>query len=98
MFARITKFQIKIEKIETGVRLYNESVIPSAKAQKGFCRLSLLINPETGEGASITFWDSEEDARANEENQYYQQQLIKFLNFLEKPTFIREGYEVFIDA
>ena len=98
MYARMTKFRIKIEKIETGVRLYNESVVPSAKAQKGFCRLSLLINRETGEGASITYWDSEEDARANEENRYYQNQLIKFLNFLEKPTFIREGYEVFVDA
>ena len=82
MFARITKFSIKIEKIETGIRLYNESVVPSAKAQKGFCRLSLLINRKTGEGASITFWDSEADARANEENRYYQHQLIKFLNFL----------------
>ena len=98
MYARMTKFRIKIEKIETGVRLYNESVVPSAKAQKGFCRLSLLINRETGEGASITYWDSEEDARANEENRYYQNQLIKFLNFLEKPTFTREGYEVFVDA
>jgi len=98
MYARITKYRIKIEKIETAIRLYNESVVPSAKAQKGFCRLSLLINRETGEGASITFWDSEEDARANEENRYYQHQLVKFLNFLEKPTYIREGYEVTIEA
>jgi heme-degrading monooxygenase HmoA len=98
MFARMTKFRIKIDKIETAIRLYNESVVPSAKAQKGFCRLSLLVNRETGEGTSITFWDSEEDAKANEENRYYQNQLIKFLNFLEKPTFIREGYEVATDV
>jgi len=98
MFARMTKFRIKIDKIETAIRLYNESVVPSAKAQKGFCRLSLLVNRETGEGTSITFWDSEEDAKANEENRYYQNQLIKFLNFLEKPTFIREGYEVVTDV
>ena len=98
MYARITKFRIKIEKIETGIRLYNESVVPSAKAQKGFCRLSLLVNRETGEGTSITFWDNEKDARENEENRYYQNQLIKFLNFLEEPTYIREGYDVTIDV
>jgi len=98
MFARITKFRFKIEKMETGIQLYNESVVPSAKAQKGFCRISFLLNRETGEGTSITFWDCEEDARANEENLYYQQQLIKFLNFLEGPTFIREGYEVITDV
>ncbi|MFC2160514.1 hypothetical protein ACFLRX_02550 [Acidobacteriota bacterium] len=40
MFVRITKFRIKIEKMETGIRLFNESVVPSAKVQKGFCRLS----------------------------------------------------------
>lgn len=98
MYARITKFRIKIEKIETGVQLYYESVVPSAKAQNGFCRISFLLNRETGEGTSITFWESEEDARANEENLYYQQQLIKFLNFLEGPSYIREGYDVITDV
>ncbi len=98
MFARITKFRFKIEKMEMGIKLFNESVVPSAKAQKGFCRISFLLNRETREGASITYWDSEEDARANEENRYYQHQLVKFLNFLEQPTYIREGYEVMIEA
>ena len=97
MFARLTKFRIKTEKIETGVQLYRESVVPSAKAQKGFIRISLLVNRDTGEGTSITYWESEEDAKSNEENRYYQHQLIKFLNFLDKPTYIREGYEVLID-
>jgi len=98
VYARITKFRVKIEKIETGIRLYNESVVPSTKAEKGFCRLSFLVNRETGEGMSISFWDSEEDARANEENRFYQNQLVKFLNFLEEPTYIREGYEVITDV
>ena len=98
MYARLTKFRIKIEKIEMAIRLYNESVIPSAKAQKGFNRISVLINYETGEGTSISFWENEDYARANEENRYYQHQLIKFLNFLEEPTYIREGYEVAIDT
>ncbi len=84
--------------MEKGIQLYNESAVPSTKAQKGFCRLSFLINRETGEGISLSFWDSEADARANEENHFYQNQLIKFLNFLEEPTYIREGYEVITDV
>ena len=98
MYARITKFRFKMEKIESGIQLFNESVVPSANSEKGYCRISLLVDRETGEGMSISFWDCEEDARANEENRYYQQQLIKFLNFLENPTYIREGYEVISDA
>lgn len=98
MFARITKFKVRIEKIETATKLYNESVVPATKQQEGFCRLSLLVNHKTGEGASLTFWESEECARANEENHFYQNQLIKFLNFLEEPTYVRDGYEVVTDV
>lgn len=97
MFARITKFHLKKEKIDTGVKLYQKSVVPAARAEKGFRRLSVMVNRSSGEGLSITYWESEELALANEKNLYYQKQLIKFLNFLEDPTYIREGYEVVID-
>jgi hypothetical protein len=97
MFARVTRFRLKTEKIDTGIQLYRESVVPLAQAEEGFCRLHLLVNRTTGEGASITFWESEELALANEKNLFYQRQLIKFLNFLEDPTYIREGYEVIVD-
>jgi len=43
-------------------------------------------------------WESEEDAIANEENRFYQEQLVKFLNLLEEPSFIREEYEVKVQA
>jgi heme-degrading monooxygenase HmoA len=98
MFARITKFQVKKDKIEKGIELYNKSVVPSAKAEKGFVRLYLMVNRKTGEAKSITYWESEELALANEKNLYYQNQLIKFLNFLEDPTYVREGYEVVLEA
>ena len=98
MYARVTRFHLKTDKIETGVKLYEKSVIPAAKAESGFCRLSLMVNRSTGEGMSITFWESEELALANEKNLYYQKQLIKFLNFLEDPTYIRDGYEVMLEA
>ncbi|MGD2294630.1 MAG: hypothetical protein PVF22_02185 [Candidatus Aminicenantes bacterium] len=98
MFARITEFQLKIEKIDKGIELYKRSVIPASKKQEGYRQTYALIDRNSGKGAAITFWDSEQEAVASEKNLYYQQQLVKFLSFLEKPAYTRELYEVVIEA
>ena len=98
MFARLTKFQIKIKKINEASKLYKESVLPAARSQKGYRGSYLLVDSKTGNTAALTLWDSEEDAIANEKNLYYQEQLVKFLGLLTKPSFIREGYEVKVQA
>jgi hypothetical protein len=97
MFARMTMLPFKRELLEEGVQLYKQSVIPDAKKQKGYCGACLLIDPNLGKAISVTFWKSEKDAIANEENLYYQEQLVKFLVFFSAPP-IREGYEVRINA
>jgi len=98
MFARLTKFQVKIDGIDEGVKLYKESVVPAAKSQQGFRGIYFLIDRNTGGGVSLSFWNSEEDAIANEKNKFYQEQMVKFLDFLVSPSFIREGYEVVVQA
>ena len=93
MFARMTFLQVKLDCIDEAIELYEKSVIPSAKKQRGFRGSCLLSNRETGKGISVTFWRTKEDALANEKNLYYQQQLVKFLGFLSGPP-IREEYDV----
>jgi len=73
-------------------------VVPSLKTQKGFKKTYLLVNKTTGEGVAIGLWDTEADVLASEKNLFYQEQLIKFLGMLSDPTYIREGYEVKIEA
>jgi len=96
MFARLTRFQVKLEKIEKAERIFEESIIPAAKTQKGFLHAYLLNNPKTGESVSITFWNTENDAVANEKNHYYQEQMVKLLDFISFGP-VREGYEVKVD-
>jgi hypothetical protein len=98
MYARLTIFQIKEDRIDEGIKIYEASVVPEAKKQKGYQGAYLLMDQSTGNGISLTLWATEEDARANEENLYYQEQLVKFLNlfkFQNSPP-IREGYEVIV--
>lgn len=97
MFARFTTAQIPIERIDIFIKIYEESVVPAAKSQKGYKGIYLFVDRKTGKGVSIGLWESEEDAIANEENRYYQEQVAKFITFYTIPP-IREGYEVVVQA
>lgn len=95
MFARLTKAQIKIDRVDEFIKRYKKSVVPATKAQKGFKGLYLLVDRQTGYGISFSLWESEEDVLANERNRFYQEQVAKFVNFYAKPP-TREGYEVIV--
>src|SRR4030042_6224253 len=93
MYARLTEMNVKPDKIDEAIEIYRESVVPAAKSQKGFIAAYLLTDRPTGKGISITIWKTEGDALANERNRYYQEQLVKFIEFFQSPP-IREGYEI----
>ena len=97
MFARVSRVQVKMDKFEESTNLYAGSVVPAAKSQKGFRGAYLLTDRKTGQGLSITLWETEEDAVVNEQSGYYQEQLDKFKDvFAAPPT--REGYEVSVQG
>lgn len=95
MFARQTLLQFRIERIDEAIKIVKKSIVPTAKAQKGFQGLYLLLDRKTGKAVSIAMWDKEEDAIANEESHYYQEQLVKLMHLYTAPP-IREGYEVIV--
>ena len=95
MFARLTIVQMNIDKRDEAIKIYEQSVVPAAKSQKGFSGAYLLSDPKTGKGISITLWDSEKDATAGEQSGYYQEQLGKFKDIFTAPP-VREGYEVVV--
>lgn len=97
MYARLTSMHVKPEKIEEAIQIYERSVIPAAKQQSGFVAAYLFTDKPTGRGISMTIWKSEEDALANEHNRYYQEQLVKFIEFFQSPP-VREGYEISVKA
>ena len=93
MFARLIICEWKSDKLDEGIKLYEESVIPAAKSQKGFRGGHLLTDRKTNKGISIALWDSEEDLIASEEIGYLKEQLGKFKDYFEAPP-VREIYEV----
>jgi len=97
MYARVTMLSAKKGKAAEAVRIYETSILPSAKAQKGYRGSYVLVDWEGDKGIAVTFWESEKDALANEENLYYQEQLVKLMNLFAGPP-IREGYDVAVEA
>ena len=96
MFARVTTLQVRTDSIDEVIKIFRESVVPAAKSQKGFKRILLFLDRETGKAHSIAFWETQEDAVANEKSLYYQEQLTKFLPFY-KAAPVKEGFEVIGD-
>jgi heme-degrading monooxygenase HmoA len=97
MYVRVTTMMFRLETYDQGVRIFEESVVPAARAQKGFRSAYLLGDRAQGRAMALTFWENEAAALANEENRYYQEQLVKFLpNFRSAP--VREGYEVVVES
>ena len=97
MFARLIICEWKSDKLDEGIELYRDSVIPAAKSQKGFRGGYLLTDRKTGKGISIALWESEEDLIAGETSGYLREQLGKFKDYFAASP-VREIYEVSLQA
>jgi len=97
MYVRMTTLTFHADKADEGIRLFEQSVIPAARAQKGFRAAYLLADRPAGRCVALTFWDDEAAAVANEENRYYQEQLVKFMPLFTSAP-VREGYEVVVES
>ena len=97
MFARVTRAQMQIDKIDEAIKIIEESIVPAAKYQKGFRGIYALVDRKTAKGMTISLWDSEEDAIATEESGYYQEQIGKVVHLYTAPS-VPEGYEVAVQG
>ncbi len=95
MFARILRIKTKIERIDEAAKLFEESVIPLLKNQKGYKGAYFMTDRKTGVSIPITLWENEEDMLATESSHFFQEQLVKFMTFYKAPP-IREAYEVIV--
>jgi heme-degrading monooxygenase HmoA len=73
MHARVTALHLRPEKVDESVTLYQQQIVPVVKAQPGFQGIELLIDRATGNGVSVTIWNSEAEGQAYETNGTYRQ-------------------------
>lgn len=99
MHARVVIVQLTPGRTDQAISIFQESVLPAARAQRGFGGAYLLTDRRTGKFMSLSFWETEADLNASETNGYYQEQIAKFAGvgvFAGAP--VRETYEVSVQT
>ncbi len=97
MYARIFAVQVLPGKAEEAITIFQNSVIPAAKQQKGFISLMLLTDRSTGKGMTVGLWETEADLKANEASGYLQEQTAKLGDVFAAPP-VEEVYEVSVQS
>ena len=93
MHARVVSMEMLPISVGEAVRIYQDRVLPAAREQEGFRGALMLTDQDTGEGLSISLWDSEEDMHASEASGFYHRKLNE-LDALFISTPVRKHYEV----
>jgi len=67
MHARVTRFSSSPEKIEDGIKLIKETIVPGAKKIAGFKGGYWLLDRKAAKGFSVTLFESESALKASED-------------------------------
>ena len=93
MFARLGSAQISINNLDEGITIWKEKDMLLMDSVEGYIGAYLLTNRKTGEVISMTLWDDEVDAIADEQSNLHKNQVDMYKDLLVgEPTFQR--YEV----
>ena len=71
MFARVTQFNIRPERLQQGHREIKEHLIPALRMQPGFSGGLLLANLQKGKVLAVTLWESEQEMHATDEASHW---------------------------
>lgn len=92
-YARVLTGMTQLSKMDEGMQIVRDSVLPAARQQPGFKGGMWLLNRSTGKVMAITLWATEADLLAGESSGYYQAQIAKIAHLLTTQV-VREAYEV----
>jgi hypothetical protein len=92
-YARVLTATAQLSKMDEGMQIVRDSVLPAARQQPGFRGGFWLLDRSTGKIMAITLWATEADLLSGETSGYYQAQIAKVAHVLATQV-VREAYEV----
>jgi heme-degrading monooxygenase HmoA len=98
MVARVTLAEIDPvrQSPQQAITVFEDSIVPALREQDGYVGCYVLLSDE-GKVLVLTFWESDEKARASRVSGFYQAQIEKlsdFVFFRSSPG--REGYDIVV--
>ena len=94
MHVRSTTVQIQSGKIQEFIDIYNNSVVPAQKSQKGYQGSYLMTDASSSKCLAISVWESEADMLAGESSGGYLQEQIAKLGSLLGSSLEFDHYEL----
>jgi Antibiotic biosynthesis monooxygenase len=83
MFCRVTHVQAPEGRVEEGLKLWYDNVLPVTKSREGFKGALSLVDRDSGKALSITFWEGEHELLASTEADYHKRAIERFGEFFE---------------
>jgi len=97
MHAQVVRAQIQPGKLDELISLFRDSVIPVARAQKGYRVAYMLVDSETNRAMTVSLWETEADLAAIASSGFYREQVNKAAALFAAPP-EREVYEVVVES
>ena len=95
MFARVSFGTFPGSNKDEITKIQQTSIFPAVKSQNGYKGYVVLSNSQTGEGITISIWESEAHMKASEASGFYKKQVAKLLPHLSGTPTMKQ-YEVII--
>lgn len=92
MYARVITFQYQPGKMDEGLDILRESVVPELRQQAGFAGATNLVDRSSNKVVGITLWQSEGDLQASGMGKL-QARFAKIISYLAAAPLV-ENYEV----
>jgi heme-degrading monooxygenase HmoA len=68
MFSRVVRLKGDANRTDEALKLWKESILPLIKKQKGYAGVSMLTNRKTGDGLSVSYWETEQAMKESRGN------------------------------
>lgn len=95
MYARIVTVQYQSGKVDEGLQIFLNSILPAARQQPGYKGAMALVDRTTGKAIAIALRETAADMQATETSGYLQEQFAKVMPLLAGAPVV-EVYEVSI--
>ncbi|HEY6408314.1 MAG TPA: antibiotic biosynthesis monooxygenase [Ktedonobacteraceae bacterium] len=95
MYARVVTTQYQPGKLDEGLQIYRDSIVPAARQTQGFKGALGLVDRSTGKAISIGLRETAADMQATESSGFVQEQFAKGMHLLAGTPTV-EVYEVSI--
>jgi len=97
MKANVVTAQVQPGKIDEGIRIYRDVVVPDIKQEQGFKGAFLLTDTTTSQIVSITLWETEADLKAAATNSLHQAHFAELARVVAGPP-TQQAYEVSVQG